>query len=48
MEDLMEIEIEEVIEEFVSEGDEEVFRSRMRRLGFDPPEIDAYVETINA
>lgn len=41
---LWEIEIELAAESFACSGDEDAFRSDMRRLGFDPQEIDDYVE----
>lgn len=41
-----EIEVEMAHAEFVSDEDEDRFRSRMERLGFESDEIDTHLEAL--
>lgn len=42
------IEIEQAGERYAEDGDEAAYRAKLRRLGFDPDEIDNYVEAANS
>ena len=42
--DLWMTELESIFDDFVASSNEEVARERLRRLGFDPEEIDEHME----
>jgi hypothetical protein len=47
-EDLWMLEYEQIAEDFARYGDEDDYRSRMKRLGFDPDEIEEHLEALQA